>query len=115
VEILKGYEKDVEPQRVYPDNKGNIIIEIKELEPVEIHLDNSYPSSFYSGYRVVNHQLRPLPIGSTLDMEKGIFYWYPGPGFLGKHRLLFIIKGKNGTFKKNIIIRIRPLGKGPKG
>jgi hypothetical protein len=122
VGIIKGFAKGMETQTVYPDDNGMINIEINQLERLEIQLSdlNSssfiiHHSSFCFGYQVVNHQLRPLPIGSTLDMGKGIFSWYPGPGFLGKHQLLFIIKGKNGTFKRNIVIKIRPLGKRRKG
>jgi len=65
-------------------------------------------SKFYYGYQVVGSQLRPLPIGSTLDREKGIFYWQPGPGFIGEYRLVFIEKGENMEMKKkNIIIKIK--------
>ncbi|MCP2597245.1 hypothetical protein NLC93_05185, partial [Candidatus Aminicenantes bacterium AC-335-G13] len=32
-----------------------------------------------------------LPIGSTLDRRKGVFYWMPGPGFLRKHILHFTV------------------------
>jgi len=36
--------------------------------------------------------LRILPVGSTLDRQKGIFYWEPGPGFQGKYHLVFLEK-----------------------
>ena len=45
-----------------------------------------------AGYLVVGEQLRELPIGSTLDKENGIFYWQPGPGFIGEYRFVFINK-----------------------
>ena len=44
----------------------------------------------FTGYMQVNDQLRPLPIGSTLDGKHGIFYWQPGPGFLGDYDLVFV-------------------------
>ena len=28
-------------------------------------------------------EMTGLPVGSTLDEEKGIFYWSTGPGFFG--------------------------------
>lgn len=58
---------------------------------------------------VVGNQLRALPIGSTFDTEKGIFYWHPGPGFIGKYRLVFVTRSEIGTFtKRNITIKIVP-------
>jgi len=41
----------------------------------------------------VGDELRPLPIGSTLDSHTGIFSWLPGPGFLGTYDLIFLVKG----------------------
>ncbi|MGE5341279.1 MAG: hypothetical protein ACM3SY_07330 [Candidatus Omnitrophota bacterium] len=58
---------------------------------------------------VFEDQLKPLPIGSTLDHRKGIFYWQPGPGFIGNYRLLFIGKDCNGQYTtKNLIVHIKP-------
>jgi len=44
----------------------------------------------YAGCMIVGDQLRPLPVGSTLDPVKGAFSWLPGPGFLGTYDLLFL-------------------------
>ncbi|MCP4150458.1 MAG: hypothetical protein GY757_22110 [bacterium] len=64
------------------------------MERVEIHFGNpdGIPANKalnYTGYLKVGKKLKPLPIGSTLDMKKGIFYWAPGPGFTGEFELLF--------------------------
>ncbi len=108
VGIVKGYEKDREFQTIYPDYNGNILIEINELERMEMYLDNSRHSLFCFGYHIVNHQLRPLPIGSTLDATRGIFYWQPGPGFTGEYQFVFFIKQENGQFhRKNITVKIK--------
>jgi uncharacterized protein (TIGR01370 family) len=129
VGIIKGYKRNVKPLKRYQDKKGNITIETKELERIEIHLaydlaeievkaagGRSYNSKFkiqnskfYFGYMVVGNQRRALPIGSTLDRESGIFYWQPGPGFLGRYHLVFIKNEKiEGKKKKQIIINIVP-------
>ncbi len=51
----------------------------------------------------------PLPIGSTLDRSKGIFYWQPGPGFIGEYAFVFIeTTGSGWRSKKNILIKIVP-------
>jgi hypothetical protein len=74
-----------------------ITIEIKELERLEINFSNPVES------------ISPLPIGSFLDMERGVFYWQPGVGFLGEHRLVFIERGKASEMKKRFIrIKIIP-------
>jgi hypothetical protein len=86
VGIVKGYKKNVEPEKRVPDENGIIHIKIKELERLEIHFFDSRPN------------ISPLPIGSTLDMGRGIFYWQPGPGFLGTFELV----------KKKIMITIVP-------
>jgi hypothetical protein len=50
----------------------------------------------YYGYLVVGNELKPLPIGSTLDSERGIFYWQPGPGFLGSYDFVFVKEDVSG-------------------
>jgi hypothetical protein len=128
VGIIKGHRKGVEPRQVYPDSNGIIPVETRELERVEIYL-NDYPtevndrvnkdssnnskfkiqnSKFYSGYQVVGNQLRSLPIGSTLDKERGIFYWLPGPGFLGTYRMIFFVESETGRLRKDIRLTITP-------
>jgi len=66
-------------------------------------------SNYYTGYLVVGEELRPLPVGSTLLREHGLFFWQPGPGFLGSYRLLFI-RHENGqpVEKIKVQIKIRP-------
>ena len=56
-------------------------IEIEELGLTQI------PLGAISGYQLVNGEHRPLPIGSSL--KDGVFYWQPGPGFLGNFTLVF--------------------------
>ena len=51
------------------------------------------PLGAVSGYELVNGERRPLPIGSSL--KRGVFYWQPGPGFLGEYHLVF--EQKDGT------------------
>lgn len=93
-----------EPQKAYRDKDGNIEIDIFELERLELRLPG-----FSSGYSTVNGQLRPLPIGSTVDTERGVFYWLPGPGFRGKYKFVFITGDETGKpVKQHVTIHIRP-------
>jgi uncharacterized repeat protein (TIGR01451 family) len=72
-------------------------VEIEELALVEFPLDA------ISGYQLVNGERRPLPIGSSL--KRGVFYWQPGPGFLGQFHLVF--QRKDGT-ESHVRVKIRP-------
>ncbi len=82
------------------------MVEIQELERVEINLSNE---GVVEGYLIVGDQLRELPIGSTLDKDRGVFYWQPGPGFVGEYRFVFIEKDNNGQLtRKNTLVNIEP-------
>jgi hypothetical protein len=113
VGVVKGYGRNVTPQKMYPDDNGPIILEIEELERLEIHLGEynarvEEGKMFYSGYLEVGSLLKKLPLGSTFDKKRGVFYWQPGPGFVGDYSFAFIEKDEYGEMKrKNITIRIR--------
>jgi hypothetical protein len=72
---------------VWPGMDGVRRIRIPELQRIEVHLAGEGP---VSGYHVVGDELRRLPVGSTLDTTRGVFYWMPGPGFLGTYDLRFV-------------------------
>ncbi len=101
-----GLPGSVKSRDIYPDDKGTVTIEARELERVEVHLGNSLESCL--GYLDTGNRLRPLPTGSTLDVQKGVFYWTPGPGFLGEYHLIFISKSAPAPLKKRVKIRIMP-------
>jgi hypothetical protein len=102
VKYKRGYSEDAETRGAEPDEYGRAVIEIKEVERIEIYLG----AGVSTGYRVVGEELRPLPIGSTLDVKKGTFMWQPGPGFLGEYDLAFI-KGDEFGIKRKVTIRIK--------
>ncbi len=77
-----------------PKERIPATIEIEELGLTQI------PLGAISGYQLVNGEHRPLPIGSSL--KDGVFYWQPGPGFLGNFNLVF--ERTDGT---QIPVRIR--------
>jgi len=109
VEIIKGFKKNAKPQKMYPDRSGNIAIEIKPLERLELHLS---PGARYStlkkGYQSVGSQVRRLPVGSTLDKERGIFYWHAAAGFHGEFRFVFDFEDERGTVdRRQILVKVR--------
>jgi len=110
VTLKKVFSKGLEPQEIYPDNEGLIKLEMKELGLIKLNLSHNITGvSQISGYMVVGNQLHSLPIGSTLDAEKGIFYWHAGPGFFGRYHFVFIEKGQDGQLnRKNVMVNIVP-------
>ncbi|NIM16942.1 MAG: hypothetical protein GTO45_33660 [Candidatus Aminicenantes bacterium] len=143
IRIRKGYNNNLEPQIVYPDEDGTLYIEIKELERLEIHLTNegtegevkaevkgkierslssshltlntqhltpaNTPARRYMGYLLSGRLLKALPIGSTFDSAGGVFYWNPGPAFIGQYWFVFIEKTPGGPLmRKNINVKIIP-------
>jgi hypothetical protein len=71
--------------------------EIEEVGRVEIAL------GAISGYQLVEGKRVPLPVGSSLN--HGVFYWQPGPGFLGDYD--FVFERRDGT-ATSIHVKIRP-------
>ena len=108
VGIIKGYNREAVPGKpgmLYPTERGMIKIEIKELERIELRFSSS---GQLSGWMVVGDRFEPLPIGSYLDQDKGIFYWQTGPGFVGEYRLVFIEEDQYGNhIASNIVVKIK--------
>jgi len=103
----RGLNNDAVSQEAIPNEYGQTVIEINEVERVEIDLGEG---SIRRGYEVVGTKLRPLPIGSTLDAKDGVFHWQPGPGFLGTYELVFFKTNKFGM-KEKISVKVRILPK----
>jgi hypothetical protein len=112
VGVKRGYNAAAPLLTVYPDRKGFHAVRVRESEPMHVHLDefdNHHPGTEFSGYMIVADALKPLPVGSTLDREKGIFHWLPAPGFLGEYRLVFIKEEEPGLMtRKELIITVIP-------
>jgi len=64
--------EDVIPEAAMPDADGGYSVTMEEVGRLELHLGAAHGM---------------LPIGSTL--KGGVFYWQPGPGFLGEYTLHF--------------------------
>jgi len=103
--MKKGFTLKAESEIIQPDNSGTIQIKMREVERVELDLGKA---KTIKGYLIVANELRPLPIGSTLDTKKGTFSWMPGPGFIGTYHLLFLQTDGFGVTRRipvNILIR----------
>ena len=83
-------------------------VDLGSLQRLELSLGNvSACAGAYEGYSLIAGELRPLPIGSSLD-STGTFYWQPGPGFHGTYRLVFVHTGCDGSRERiPVSVRIR--------
>lgn len=98
VVVKTGYAVDTEASVIYPGAAGAVELTIKEVERVEIRFAGPVEA------------LGRLPIGSFLDRERGIFYWQPGAGVLGTHRLVFKTVDSSGKqWKKTLFITFKPM------
>jgi len=114
IHFRKGFDPKARLEAQYPDSPGGIEIDIHELERLEIHLNPAVQAislsegkktSRYSGYLLVGRELRPLPIGSTLNARTGLFSWLPGPGFIGDYDFVFL-QGEGGRIEQQRRLRI---------
>jgi hypothetical protein len=88
VRIKKGF-KNITPEKIYPNHDGVTTVRIKQSERVELH---------FPGETLI---VSRLPVGSTLDSKAGIFFWSPGPAFLGNYTFDFVVKeGIPGKLKR---------------
>ncbi|MCP5108772.1 MAG: hypothetical protein GY950_35635, partial [bacterium] len=98
VAVLKGYGRQNTPQKIYPDEKGRLIITVRELERLELRF-----------FDKIIHAIARLPVGSTLDSDAGVFSWQPGVGFVGQYDFVFIEESETGELsRKEILINILP-------
>lgn len=81
VRVRHGLKVDRPPEPVAPDADGGYSVSMEEVGHIELHLGAA------SGNMLVLGEAHTLPIGSTL--KGGVFYWQPGPGFLGEYALQF--------------------------
>jgi hypothetical protein len=95
--VKTGYDPNAEFQPRLPDADTILRIEIPEVNRVEIDLSGGPDAATFrqertsfSGHMLVGNEVRPLPIGSTLDLRTGRFSWMPGPGFVGAYDLVFL-------------------------
>ena len=109
-----------------PDGRGTRRVAIEETDRAVIALESpedlpmprsaglekrpeagdSRQAGRWTGYLVVGNDDRPLPAGSTLDAERGVFYWQPAPGFLGTYDFIFV-DGRKGL-KKAVSVSVLP-------
>jgi hypothetical protein len=81
VRIHHGLDFGGQPDPITADADGGYSVTMEEVGHIELHLAAS------SGNMLVQGEAQALPIGSALN--GGVFYWQPGPGFLGQYTMQF--------------------------
>jgi uncharacterized repeat protein (TIGR01451 family) len=81
VRVRHGLDVDRQPDPIPQDADGGYSVTMEEVGRIELHVGAA------TGNMLVLGEAQALPIGSAL--KGGIFYWQPGPGFLGDYTLQF--------------------------
>ncbi len=81
VGVRHGLHRNRRPDPIAQDADGGYSVTMEEVGHIELHLGAA------SGNMLVAGEAHALPIGSTL--KGGVFYWQPGPGFLGEYTMEF--------------------------
>ena len=82
---------------------------IRELDRVEIRFGNEDHYRKLTGWLVTGDQLRPLPVGTSINPAKAAFCWQMGLAFIGQYRLFFIIEDQYGNRTgRNVLMNIMP-------
>lgn len=104
--IKIGLERNNRVNEVFSDEKGFYRIVIQELGNLEIGFAKD---ACVDGYMAAGNRLAPLPVGSSFNRDKNVFYWHASLGFFGEYRLIFVEKDGAGNIrKKNVLITILP-------
>jgi len=94
VHVRRGVNRSRKADRLEPDINGEYSLEMEQGSTIELQVAAA------TGNVLVLGQARRLPIGSTL--RGGVFYWQPGPAFLGEYTMQF--KRPDGT---NVPVRVK--------
>lgn len=89
LKVRKGFNDTREREDVRPGKNGEIVIEIRELERLAVYIGGEG-----------EWEIKPGPIGSTVDRQGRVFYWQPGAGFVGQYKFTVYEKKPTGGIEK---------------
>jgi hypothetical protein len=79
-----SHRTGVDPASLLRPVNGTIGVE--QLGRIEVQLGTAVSG----GYLVSGSTLHELPLGSSLDAKRGVFYWAPILGYLGTYDFVFL-------------------------
>ncbi len=98
-------------QRSPSNSSGRVVVRSEEVGRIELHLD--VQSGPLTGYLRVGEALAPLPVGSQLDADTGVFTWQPGVGFVGSYDLVFARRdGLGALARQDVRVVLHAKGSG---
>ena len=100
--IRTGFDSTEPLQSISPDDSGivNIVIPLSGRVEIRLWPFSTGNNGYTAGCQEVGNWIRPLPPGSTLDTEKGVFYWQPVSAFIGSFDFLFVTSSSPEAAKK---------------
>ena len=105
----RGWDLSAPLETFESNASGTVVVRSQEINRVELRLAPGQ----HTGYLRRADGLAPLPVGATLDEERGIFTWAPGVGFVGAYDLTFVRwEGPQPVLRKDVRIIIGPKGSG---
>jgi hypothetical protein len=108
LEGRRGFDPGA-PYRSYtPGPDGRIVAHGEEMDRFEFRLGDGE----LAGYLRAGADLGPLPIGSYLDRDTGLFTWQPGPGFINTYDLLFVQCRGASCQRREVRIVLKAKGSG---
>jgi Domain of unknown function DUF11 len=81
VRVRHGLNRDRSTEPVVKNADGGYSVRMEEVGLIELHLGAA------GGNMLIEGEPQALPTGSTL--KGGVFYWQPGPGFVGEYTMQF--------------------------
>jgi len=103
VQWRRGFDVNVPFQALVPDADGRVTLQAEEVDRIELTTDGAT-----EGYLHVGADLRPLPAGSHLDTQTGMFVWQPAAGFVGVYDLTFVRRTGSSLSRQDVRIVLNP-------
>ena len=108
----RGWDLESPLRAFESDASGRVVVRSEEVNRVELRLGTGR----HEGYLRTSEGLMPLPIGSQLDGETGVFTWAPGVGFVGAYDFVFVRHaGNEAAVRRDVRIVLQPKGSGAVG
>src|SRR5204862_6242518 len=95
-DVVAERQRTGTPTETLASDEGRRTLVAEELERIQVELPKTAGASTWEGYQLTRHTLGLLPMGSTLDSERGTFYWQPVAGYLGHYDFVFVRRGADG-------------------
>ena len=93
--------------RVETDAQGHRTLHVARGQRVELFLDPTLAAACgtYTGHMLDGDVAGPLPLGTSLDTQHGIFRWQPTAPFRGTFEFTFVQRGCDGV-ERRVPVRV---------